>query len=154
MEQVGKIIMLFLLSSVKFAFAPAFGAITNFSFWETIGITILGGVFGVFFFYYLGAKVVNQVLDYVFGSIGIKASSKKKKKFTWKNKLLISTKMKYGLIGLSLLTPCFLSIPFGCVLAARYFQGDSRTLPFMLASVVFWSFVLTAFAFFVKPLFV
>ena len=50
----------------------------------------------------------------------------------------------YGLVGLAGIAPPILSVPITALLAAKYFRHDRRTLPFLIASVVLWSFVLSA----------
>ncbi|MEQ8324151.1 MAG: hypothetical protein RIC15_08830 [Vicingaceae bacterium] len=139
MTEIIKVFGLLIISGVKFFFAPSTAILSGYSYLETIIITTSGGVGGLITFYYFG-----EFLQYVFTRS--KKKKKEKKKFTRLNRRIIKVKSTYGLIGLAILTPCLFSIPLGSLLAARYFDKDKRTLPFMIASVVLWSFVLTTFS--------
>ena len=126
-----------LLSGIKFFFSPSTTYLSGYSFIETLGITISGGVIGILIFFYFG-----EFLKYLFS--GIRFSKKEKKTFTKSTRRIVSIKSKYGLIGLAILTPVLLSIPLGSLLAAKYFDHDKRTLPFLILSVVLWSLLLTS----------
>ncbi len=54
-------------------------------------------------------------------------------------------KQRFGLIGISLLTPLLLSIPLGSFLAVRYFKNKQRILIYMFASILFWSVSISSF---------
>jgi hypothetical protein len=146
MIEVLRIIGLILFSSVKFLFAPSTVYLSGYGYWETIMITIVGGVIGVVTFFFTGSAVFKFINDRF-------SSGKKRKTFTKRNRLLIRVKSSWGLIGLAVLSPSFLSIPLGSLLAARYFRHDKRTLPIFFAAVVFWSVVLTSLTSLIGPLF-
>ena len=142
-----KLLGLFLLSSTKFLFAPSAVAASGFTYFETIVITISGGWFGVLVFYYFGRVVVDLILK-------INTKPKKNKSaFTFTNKLIVKTKIKYGIIGLALITPVTISIPVGSILAARYFSRQKLTVPLLLFSIVLWSLILSTISIFFKDLF-
>lgn len=144
--QALQIIGLILFSSVKFFFAPSTIYLSGYSYFETIAITITGGAIGVFVFFYTGSAIFKFIGDRF-------SSSKPKRSFSRKNRFIIKVKSSWGLIGLALLSPTLISIPLGCLLASRYFRNDRRTIPFLMGSVVFWSFVLTSLTALVGPLF-
>lgn len=151
MESVFKILSLLAFSAVKFLFAVPTVSLAGYSFFETILITCSGGLAGFFAFYYLGEVqwiryYVGLIFDKILMFFGYDANKKVKKKFSRKNRLIINVKKKYGIIGLSLLTPVLFSIPLGSLIAARYFDDDNSTIPWMTGSIVFWSFVLTIFS--------
>jgi len=74
---------------------------------------------------------------------------KPKRKFTFRNRVIIKIKQRYGLTGLLIFTPPLLSIPIGSFLAQRYFPG-MRTIALLLGSVFAWSLLLNAlYAFFI-----
>jgi len=125
-------------SSVKFFLAPSAVYLSGYSYLETISITVLGGMIGVFGFYYGGSAFFAW-----FSNRFSSSSSKPKKVFNKKNRIIIRVKNAYGLFGLAALTPCLLSIPIGSILAAKYYRNDRRTIPAFLAAVVFWSFAST-----------
>lgn len=137
MTEILKITGLMVLSGLKFFFAPYTVYLSGYSYFQTIAITITGGILSTLIFFYFG-----EALKYIFSSK--RNQKKEKKKFTKSNRRIINVKTKYGLIGLAILTPCFFSVPLGSLIAARYFDKDRKTIPYLLASVVIWSFILTS----------
>jgi hypothetical protein len=73
---------------------------------------------------------------------------KPSKKFTWRNKMIVKVKRKYGLLGLAVLTPSVLSMPLGMLLAERYFHNKQRVILFMITSVIFWSIAISSYKLF------
>jgi ABC-type tungstate transport system substrate-binding protein len=67
------------------------------------------------------------------------------KKFTRKNKLIVTIKKRFGIIGISLATPLLLSIPLGCFLAVRYFKNKQEIIAYMFGSILFWSVSIASF---------
>lgn len=143
-----KILGLVAFSSVKFLFAPSTVYLSGYTFVETLIITTVGGVIGVFVFYYGGAYLFKLWNDRFGGK------SKPGSSFNKKNRFIIRIKNSYGIYGLALFSPCLISIPIGSLLAARYYRNDKRTLPAFLIAVVFWSITLTSITASIGPLFV
>lgn len=139
-----EILGLFLLSSVKFLFAPASTIALGYDLPKTIIITFCGGSFGITIFYFLGAVISNWWAKHK------KQPKKKKKVFTKTNRKIVFIKNKYGLIGLCLITPGIISIPVGSILAAKYFRHDKRTFPFLIVSLFIWCITLSSLAYFFK----
>lgn len=139
------VFIVFLLSSVKFLLAPGLSVGLGFGFGKTIIITTLGGVSGVFIFYYFGAFIFS-VIDKIRGS----KPKPKKPVFTRKKRMFVKFKVKYGLPGLALLTPTIISIPIGTIIAARYFHNPFRTIPVLSISVFLWSLFLTTIVYYFK----
>lgn len=136
-----------LLAGVKFLYGPTAVYLAGYSFWQAIIITSLGGFIGVFIFF----KTGQFISDWWVNRFGI--SKKPKKKFSKKNRAFIKIRATYGLYGLAFVTPCIISIPFGCLLAAKYYPHDRLVFPLMFASVVFWSLVLTSITYLIGPIF-
>ena len=130
-------ILIFLFAATKFAMALGYMLLptTNYNYFEIVTTLIAGGTTGVVVFYYSMGwinKLINKLLP----------QKKNKKVFTKGNRRFISIKNKYGLIGISALTPVLLSIPIGCFLASRFYAGKKTTIPIMIAGIIFWAFVL------------
>jgi len=142
MQSVLELIGLFLFSSIKFLFAPSASVAAGYGFVETLVITISGGVFGVFLFFYSGSWIIERWNSFF-------PQKTQAKKFSRKNKLIISTKNKFGVIGLAILMGV-ISIPLASFLAARYFRYNPRTIPYLIASICLWSLGLTFFSLVVK----
>ena len=145
MTEIIKIIGLIAFASVKFFLAPPATILAGYSFFETLAITISGGIIGVFIFFYFGEFIKGLFSKYW-------KRNKKKKIFTKSSRRMANIKVKYGLIGLAFLTPCLFSIPIGCFIAARYFDHDKKTIPYLILSVLFWSITLTSASLFLRGL--
>ena len=134
---ITEFVLIFLFAATKFAMALTYMLLptTNYNYFEIVVTLITGGTTGVIVFYYATGWInllINKILP----------KKKKKKVFTKGNRRFITIKNKYGLIGISALTPILLSIPLGCFLASRFYKGKKSTIPVMLMGIVFWAFVL------------
>jgi hypothetical protein len=139
MDSWWEIVSVFLLSTVKFVFGAVPMALgLGFSFLEAVFVTTLGGITGSTIFVLLSGKIVESLKKRRAKKIA-EGKITPGKKFTKKNKIIVWVKMRFGLLGIAFLTPFLLSIPLGCFLAVRYFDGKQRILIFMFASVFFWS---------------
>jgi hypothetical protein len=142
-EKILQILLIVILSATKFLTAPITSLNIGFGYLETLLITTLGGLFGVLFFYYVSAAIM-LLLSKISDRFSSGKPKKKKKSFTWKNKMIVRVKRDYGLIGLAALTPTILSIPVGTFLAARYFTDRRKVLTYLCASVVVWSVIVSS----------
>ena len=139
-----EIFSVILTSSVKFFAGPILAKSLGFSYLNTVIVSSLGGVLGVFVFFNLGTRIVNFFPNF------FKPIKKKKRVFTKKNKFFVNVIRNYGLFGLSIFTPVLISIPVGAFLAARFFQNQKNTaLLIMSISVVLWSVSISSFLFLV-----
>jgi uncharacterized membrane protein len=142
-------ISIFFLSATKLLWAPGAAVASGLTFWETMLITSSGGMTGIVFFYYFGHMVFVAFDKW-------KAKRRKvvveKRVFTRKNRMVVNVKSKFGIIGLTFLTPCIISIPIGCVIAAKFYFNNRLTLPLLLFFTVVWCFILSIFSFYVKQL--
>lgn len=139
------------LSSVKFLFAPSLAIGSGFGYLKTIVITFCGGSIGILFFYYFGYWMINKFKSK--NKTTLSSEAKKKKIFTRTNKLIVRIKSKYGLMGLSFITPAIISIPVGSILAAKYFRKNPKTLSYLLLSLFFWCVLLTSISYLFKESF-
>lgn len=138
--EFSKILVLLFVSATKFLMGPGTILASGYSPGEAIIIAIIGGVLGSLFFFYFGS--------WFFSWIERKFRNKRRKpkrKFTWKNRLIIRFKNRFGVIGMALLIPV-ISIPVSALISAKYFRHDRKSVPAYIISVVFWSFVLTYFS--------
>lgn len=144
MTEILKISGWLLFSAVKFLIAPgSIYIVGHYSFWETILISIAGGWMGIIGFFYFG-KVIFGFFEWITYRLRT-GPAKTKKRITKMNRIIVAIKNhRMGLIGLALITPSIISIPVGCILAAKYFSHDKRAVPILFMAVVFWGFVLTS----------
>jgi hypothetical protein len=147
-EEMWKIISVILLSSVKFGLGGIpLALFYQFSFFKIVVTTSIGGILGIITFSYLSDQILKLV-DYLTSKWKSTHPSKPQKKFTFKNKMIVKIKTKFGLIGLAILTPTVLSMPLGMFLAKRYFHNSQRILLYMISSVLFWSIAISSFKLF------
>lgn len=134
---ITEFILIFVFAATKFAMAVGYMLLptTGYNYIEIVGTLLIGGSTGVIVFYYFTGWV-NLLIDKLI------PSKKEKKVFTKGNRRFIKIKNKYGLIGISALTPILLSIPLGCFLASRFYADKKTTIPIMLVGIVFWAFIL------------
>lgn len=149
-EVFTKIAGIFLLSSVKFFFAPGTAVAAGFSPYQTVLITSSGGIFGVSFFYFLG----RWLILYIRKTVSHRRPKQLKKVFTRKNRNIVKFKDGFGLIGLVIVTPAILSIPIGCVVAAKFYYKNRLTYPLLVISTFLWSVGLTYFSETMRQIFI
>lgn len=142
-----EILILIGFSATKFMFAALYMLPIQRIYWWNSGLILLvGGTLGMTFFYFLG-KQINFWIDTLLNNRKKKKSPKKV--FSKTNRRFISVKNKYGLWGISFLTPVLFSIPIGCFLATRFYKNNSATFVVMLSGMVVWTIIMT----FVKLMF-
>ena len=78
---------------------------------------------------------------------------KSRKIFTRKTRMIISAKKKFGIIGISFISPLFLSIPLGSFLAIRFFGERKKTFFWLSIFSIFWVTVFYFFMNFITSLF-
>ena len=137
-----EIISVFLMSGIKFFAAPLLAKTFGFTYLETIFVTTLGGVSGIFLFFNLGSRIVHFFPNF------FKPIRTKRKIFTKKNKFYVKLIRNYGLLGIAIFSPILISIPVGSFLAARFFENQKKmSLAMMFAAVLIWSVSISTFLF-------
>jgi len=155
-----ELLSIVLLSGIKFLFAPIISIGYGYSFLQTIILTSVGGILGVFFFYFLSKWIIRKyyhycpvIVSYFAGEdakqkvIQSQCGKKNKKSFTKKNKFIIKARRNYGFLGIIFLTPILLSIPIGAFLAQKYYSKNKRILVYLSLSVAIWSTCLSSMYF-------
>ena len=98
-----------------------------------------GAVFGTIIFTYLFAGILkwwDKLKE------GMFSSKHPKKIFTKFNRRVIRIKHRFGLTGIAILTPIFLSIPIGAFLAERFYKDKKKVIMYLSISAIAWCFVL------------
>ncbi|MEI6815023.1 MAG: hypothetical protein WCL14_00325 [Bacteroidota bacterium] len=168
-----KILLIIALSSVKFIAGPPFYYFNkqySFTFFETITLSVLGGMIGVVAFSYF-SDWLFQIWHYIRmhyfktfkrkelfsshvadeeGKIDIKnsyiaATNKRKKVFTPKNRRLVRIWSDWGIMGIAFITPVLLSIPLGTIITSRLVHSKRKVFVYMFISILFWSILITSF---------
>lgn len=143
MEKALQILLVLILSSTKFLTAPITALNIGFGYIQTLLLTTLGGILGVLFFYFL-SNAFMLLFAWMGKRLGKKERPRKKRSFTWKNRMIVRVKRDYGLIGLAAITPTMLSIPLGTFLAARFFPDHRKVLIYLMVSVTVWSVLISS----------
>ncbi len=128
----------FLASALKPGIAgiPTAVLVFGFNFFETLIVCSLGGITGSFFFSFLIDAVIKS-----FNKL-IKNRKSNKKKFTKVNRFIIIMKKRFGILGVSIIAPLFLSIPLGVFICLKFFGDRPKIIFWMSIFVVFWTIVL------------
>jgi hypothetical protein len=160
MSSFVKFLLILATSSIKFLFAPPLSFCVGFNFLQTWAFTSVGGVTGVLVFFFLGRFMLKIYAKYYREAFKDKIHAladrigklhlaerllpKNPKIFSWQNKLIARIRMRWGFIGIIVLTPVLFSIPIGTLLAISLYS-DRKYLPvYLSASVVVWSLLLSS----------
>ena len=144
---------LFVLSMIKFMFAPLGGPALKMSFIETYASCCAGAIFSSAIFYFSANFFMQRAIA--------KAEKKKqellakgeevpvKKIFTRMNKLVVRVKRSIGIIGISFWAPFFLSIPLGSIIVAKFYGEKKQTYFLILAGIFLNGLITSSIAYFI-----
>jgi hypothetical protein len=153
-----KILHVILLASVKYIITLPYAMVIGLEYKQAIFAVLIGGIGGFLFFYYLSKPVFRAVDKYwpvicKYGPPVIRAKYKvwcerkqvrrKTKVFSRKNRTIAKIKRTYGLWGIVLTTPLFLTIPVGAFLASKYYSRRKYIVGYMILSIIGWAAVLS-----------
>lgn len=142
-----KYLILFGFGTFKFLFAPFVGVAMKLKFLETYIPVVLGAIVASAISYYISKSVFVKLRNLKIKKQQKSPDKPMKKKFTWVNRMIIKIKWRFGILGICLLAPLFLSIPIGTVIATKFYHKDNRTLILILLGIVFNGFLLTSIAY-------
>ena len=117
---------------------PAACILFKFNMFKVILVSCIGGMGGSIFYVFL----FGAILKWWDKRQHIKSGGKKKLIFTKGNRRIIRIKNRFGLVGISLLTPFLLSIPLGAFLADRFYKNRPKVILYLCASTLLWSVTL------------
>lgn len=129
-EEILKIVTVYILTTLKFIAGPTLGYASGFSLLGTIAITVAGTMTSVLLFTYLGRLLKEKVLNRIF---------KKKKRFTKRNRQFVTVWKKYGLIGVTCLTPLIFTPIGGTILLTSFGSPKRQIIIWMLAWATIWA---------------
>ncbi len=118
---------------------PAVIAIYKSNYALALLSSCTGAIFGSVVFTYLFAGILkwwDNLKD------GMFTSKHPKKIFTKFNRRVIRIKHRFGLTGIAILTPIFLSIPIGAFLAERFYKDKKKVIIYLSISAIAWCFLL------------
>jgi hypothetical protein len=131
------------LAIFKFSiFVPAYIIRAQLSFGESFLFASITGITAVLLLVHVSSGILafwKRVRTRIWGPPHPKVI-----KFTRGKRRLVLFLKRYGLWGLSFISPVFLSLPVGCFLAVRYFQNRWYIISVFSLGVFLWSFILAA----------
>ena len=153
-----KFLHVILLASVKYFVTLPYAMIIGLEYKQALLAVLIGGIGGFIFFYYL-SKPVNKLFFLIWPVICKYSppffrakyqhyceqlqNRKNKKKFSRKNRFIARFRTTYGLWGIIITTPLFLTIPLGAFLANKYYSNRKYIVLYMILSIVGWAGILS-----------
>lgn len=105
----------------------------GFSYLEVAFYTALGGILGVVVFVSLAESIKVLKAKYF-------PSKKKKRVFTYKNRMIVKVKRNFGLAGIAFISPWLLSVPIGTLIACSMYRDRRKVFLYQSLGIIFWSF--------------
>lgn len=147
-----KILNVLFLSTVKYFYTPFYAHMIGLDFWGTAITMIAGGVMGFLIYYHISKIVIisskhlkpmaREVLPlqltnhYRSFREKRRLRRKSKKRFTWRNRMLVKLGKNYGLYTIIVFTPILISLILGAFLLRRYYYNRREAVPLMIVSII------------------
>jgi hypothetical protein len=147
----------FLFSMIKFLFTPFGGPKAHLTFFETYFSCVAGAVLSATIFYFLSELLMvstrkkNEKLRREALASGIELPFKKK--FTKTNKFVVRMKMRFGIFGIAMYAPFFLSVPLGTIITAKFYGKEKKTFPIILFGIFVNGLLTTGIAYIIADFF-
>jgi hypothetical protein len=143
----------FILSFVKFMFAPIVGVETELPYWITYFSVVAGGICSAIVFYFsanffmqrAAAKRRRKMEE------AIKSGNplKPKKKFTRMNKFVVRIKRSLGQWGVCIITPLILSVPVGSIICAKFYGKSKKSFPIIIFGMFLNAIITTSLSYWI-----
>jgi hypothetical protein len=159
MIEVLKMIEVFLLASVKYAFTFPFALLIGLNFGQTLIAVTLGGIAGFYFFYRFSGFAINRfhhVKTFFWKHTPLSFRLKYRQLLLWRmkitgervftkrNRFIVRFRTKYGLPGIIILSPVILTLPLGAFLLNKYYPKHKYAMSYMVLSILSWAAVFVA----------
>ena len=118
------------LSMLKYQFCLVSSTIAGS--WLFVLLTLIGGIVGVIIFTQIGYDLEKWM---------VKTFPKRFKKFSFKNRMLVGLRRKWGIWGIAFLTPILLGIPVGVLLGLTLTTDKKLIIKPMIVSLIGWSLI-------------
>ncbi len=139
-EEILKALSIYLSSMLKFILGPIGGKAVGLSLITTMVVTAAGMMTVVVALTYFGEYIREKIIDRLF-----KRSDKPKSK--QRRKWMVFFR-KYGLAGISFLTPLLFTPVGGTLLAVSFTKEREKIIFYMFISACAWSVILTLAVYF------
>lgn len=144
LEQLIHYLIVVLISSTRFTYGPLYGLGVGLSFTESFICSLIGGLSGTLFYYFIASKLFKYYAK------KRRESLKKKPIFTKTNRKIIRIKQRFGIIGIGFLTVPVFSIMIGSMIAWKFFHHKKTTLPILFGFVLFYNILYCVLYYFIK----
>lgn len=119
-----------ILSMLKYQFCLITSTVAQS--WILLLLTLLGGILGIIIFTQIGYDLEKWI---------VKKFPKWFKRFTLKNRILVGLRRRWGILGISFLTPVLLGIPVGVALCLTLTTDKRKIIRPMILSLIVWTLV-------------
>ena len=133
-EEILKVVSIYFSTMIKFIAGPLGGYMVGLSLFTTIMTSVASMMTVVLAFSYFGDFLRNKVFAKLFS---------RGKKFSERNRKVITIWRKYGLLGVAALTPLLLTPIGGTLLAISFGSPRDKLILYMFVSAAIWSVVLS-----------
>ncbi len=141
-ELVLKISGVYFSSMFKFFFGPITGYASGLNLFVTILATVAGSMTTVLLLTFFGDWIREKILS---------RFTRNKKKFSSKNRKVITFWRKYGLIGVAVLMPMVFTPPGATLVAVSFGTPKDKLIVSMFLSSAFWAIVISIIIYFFGP---
>lgn len=138
---LAKYFSIFVGSMIKFIGGPVIGQRLGISIWETTFVSSLGMITTISIITFFGDGLRKKFILY-------NQRKKNYRVFTPKKRRLIRIYRKFGIKGISFLTPLIFSPILGGILAVSFGAPPKKIILYMFISALFWGLVLSSISHF------
>ncbi len=147
-----KIINVFFLSMIKYFYTPIYAHLIGLDIIPTMISMITGGVIGFMIYYHFSKLVIlatehvkpiarKVVPDHFQDKYRVHRKKRtirreNRKRFSWKNRMLVKMGKNYGMYSVIILTPILVSLVLGAFLLRKYYSDRPEAIPLMIVSIV------------------
>jgi hypothetical protein len=132
--EIFKYLSIYILSMTKFMAGPSLGVAIGMPVFWTVVISVLGMMTSVLIFTQIGERRgyprITQMVDYLKSRKGI-------------NKRFLYVWNRFGIIGITFLTPILFTPIIGTILVTSMGSPKGKVIIYMFFSAVFWSITLS-----------
>ena len=128
---------------LKFVVTPSLMIARGWDWWQTVGTTSVGSGIGVMFFFRFGKWLFSYWARLT------ERKGKIKRIFTPGRRRIVRMRRRFGVWGL-LAVSGLISVPISSLLAAKYYQSDSRMPWMLMLAFVLWAAALSSLSWWIR----
>ncbi len=137
---------------IKYFYTPIYAHLIGLDLISTLISMITGGVIGFMVYYHFSKLVIiatanvkpiarKVVPNYFQDKYRVHREKrtirrKNRKRFSWKNRMLVKMGKNYGMYSIIILTPILVSLVLGAFLLRKYYSHRPEAIPLMIISII------------------